>query len=108
MRQAANTKNSDKITGLRWCVSQSAERREPRAQQRRRINRRQGVRDRHEPAGLRDHHFGISAVMMNAGVFLVTAVHEIAAATELAVAARSAEKPDTDALTDRPALDSGA
>jgi hypothetical protein len=29
MTQAANTEHSDKITGLRWCVSQSAERREP-------------------------------------------------------------------------------
>src|SRR5215469_9166363 len=108
MRQAANTKNSDKITGLSWCVSQSAERREPRAQQRRRIDRRQGVRDRHEPAGLRDHHFGIAAVMMNAGIFLVTAVDEIAVATELAIAAGPAEKPDTHALTDHPALNTGA
>src|SRR5215469_16132446 len=108
MTQAANTKHSDKITGLSWCVSQSAERREPRAQQRRRINRRQGVRDRHEPAGLRDHHFGIAAVMMNAGVFLVTAVDEIAVATKLAIAAGPAEKPDTHALTDHPALNTGA
>jgi hypothetical protein len=33
--------------------------------------------------------------MMNAGKFLVPAVHEIAAAVELAIAARPAEKPDT-------------
>src|SRR6516164_8994475 len=106
MTQAANTKHSDKITGLRWCVSQRAERREPRAQQRRRIDRRQGVWDRHKPAGLCDHHFGIAAVMMNAAIFLVPAVHEIAIAAELAIAARAAEKPDPNALTDHPALDS--
>jgi hypothetical protein len=41
MTQAANTQYSDKITGLCRCVSQRAERREPRAQQRRRIDRRQ-------------------------------------------------------------------
>src|SRR5882762_1062887 len=108
MTQAANTEHSDKITGLRWCVSQGAERREPRAQQRRRIDRGQVVRDRHEPASLGDHHFGVSAIMMNAGIFLVPAVHEIAVAAELAIAARPAEKPDTHALTDHPALDAGA
>src|ERR1700751_330837 len=108
LTKAAETKHSDKITGLRRCISQSAERRESRAQQRRRIDRRQGVWDRHEPAGLRDHHLGIAAVMMNAGIFLVTAVDEIAVATELAVAARPAEKPDTHALTDHPALDTRA
>jgi len=43
MTQAANTDHSDKITGLRWCVSQSAERRQSRAQQRRCIDRRQVV-----------------------------------------------------------------
>ena len=41
---------------------------------------------------------------MNAGIFLVPAVHEIAVAAELAIAARPAEKPDTHALTDHPAL----
>src|SRR5271169_2341521 len=68
------------------------------------IDRGQVVRDRHEPAGLGDHHFGVSAIMMNAGIFLVPAVHEIAVAAELAIAARPAEKPDTHALTDHPAL----
>jgi hypothetical protein len=43
--------------------------------------------------------------MMNAGKFLVPAVDEITVAAEFAIAARAAEKPDTDALTDRPALD---
>src|SRR6516162_6644802 len=107
MTQAADTDHSDKITGLCRCVLQSAERREPRAQQRGRIDRRQGVWDRHKAAGLCDHHFGIAAVIMNAGIFLVPAVHEIAAATELAIAARAAEKPDPNALTDGPAMNTG-
>src|SRR5215472_8580269 len=107
MTQAANTKHSDKITGLCRRVSQSVERREPRAQQRCRIDRRQGVWNRHKAAGLGDHHFGIAAVMMDAAIFLVPAVHEIAVAAELAIAARAAEKPNPNALTDRPALDAG-
>src|SRR5262245_38596847 len=39
MTKAADTEHSDKITGLRRRVSQGAERREPRAQQRRRLDR---------------------------------------------------------------------
>src|SRR5215472_17162076 len=45
--------------------------------------------------------------MMNAAIFLVPAVHEIAIAAELTIAARAAEKPDPNALTDHPALDAG-
>src|SRR5262249_33674744 len=33
MPQAAYTEHCDKITGLRWCVSQCVKRREPRTQQ---------------------------------------------------------------------------
>jgi hypothetical protein len=43
--------------------------------------------------------------MMNAGKFLVLAVHEIAIAAEFAIAAVAAEKPDTNSLTDCPTLD---
>src|SRR5215813_25641 len=108
MTKAANAKHSDKIARLRRCVSQGVERRKPRAQQRRRIGRREVIRDRHEPARLCDHHLGISAVRMNARVFLVTTVHEIAIATKFAITARASEKADTHALTNRPALDTGA
>jgi hypothetical protein len=45
--------------------------------------------------------------MMNAGIFLVPTVHEIAVAAEFAVATKTAEKPNPHALTDRPALDTG-
>jgi hypothetical protein len=38
---------------------------------------------------------------------LVPTVHEVAIAAELAIAARTAEKSDTHALPDRPALDAG-
>src|SRR5262245_17213174 len=107
MTEAADTEHSHKVTGLRRRVSQQAERRESGAQERRRIDRRQVVRDRHKPARLCDHHFGISAIMMNAGILLVPTVHEIAIAAELAIAARTAEKSDTHTLPKRPALDTG-
>src|SRR5262245_36534505 len=99
MTKATDTEHSDKITGLRRRVAQGTERREPRAEQRRRIDRREVARNRHEPTGLCDHHFGISAITMNAGKFLVPAVHEIAMAAEFAIATRAAEKSDTYPLT---------
>src|SRR6516164_2149909 len=108
MTKAADAEHSDKITGLRWCISQCVERRDPRTQQRRRVGRRQVVRDRHETARLCDHHLGISAIMMNAGKFLVPAIHQIAISTKLAISTRAAEKPHPNALTNRPALDTGA
>src|SRR5262249_10129474 len=108
MTKAADTEHRDKITCLRWRVSQGVERRESCAKQRRSICRRQVVRDTHEPGGLRDHRLGISAIRMNARVFLVTAVHEIAVTTELAITARTSKETDTGALTNRPALDARA
>src|SRR6516162_2872231 len=45
--------------------------------------------------------------MMNAGIFLVPTVHEIAIAAEVAKAARTAEESDTHTLPNRPALDTG-
>src|SRR5262245_37154938 len=45
---------------------------------------------------------------MNAREFLVTTVHEIAISTEFAMPARASEEADTDALTNRPALDARA
>src|SRR5215471_13338980 len=107
MTKAADTEHSNEVTGLRRCVSQRTECRQPCAQQRRRIDRQQVVRDGHEPAGLCEHYLGIATVMMNAAVFLVAAVHEIAIATELAVAAGPCKKPYTHALTNRPALNTG-
>jgi hypothetical protein len=45
--------------------------------------------------------------MMNTAVFLVPAVHEIAIAAELAIAAGPCKKPYTHPLTNRPALNTG-
>jgi hypothetical protein len=45
---------------------------------------------------------------MNAGKFLVPAVHEIAVAAEVAITAGAAKKPDSHTLTHRPALNASA
>src|SRR5215470_8738584 len=108
MAKAADAKHSHKITRFGRRVSQCVERRKPRAQQRRRIGRREAVRNRHEPARLCNQHLGISPIRMNAGVFLVTTVHEIAILTEFAITARPSEEADTHSLTNHPALDTGA
>src|SRR5215469_2065713 len=108
MAKAADAKHSHKITRFRRRVSQCVERRKPRAQQRRRIGRREAVGNRHESVRLCDHHLGISPIRMNAREFLVTTVHEIAISTEFAITARPSEEANTHALTNRPALDTGA
>src|SRR5262249_30440120 len=66
MTKATDTEHSNEVTALRRCVSQRAECRQPCAQQRRRIDRQQVIRDGHEPAGLCEHYLGIATVMMNA------------------------------------------
>jgi hypothetical protein len=45
---------------------------------------------------------------MNARVFLVSTVHKIAISTKFAITARTSEEADTDALTNRPTLDTRA
>src|SRR5262245_63290932 len=107
MTQAADADHGDQVTGLRWRVSQSAEGRESCAQQRCRIDRGQLVRDGYESARLCDHHFGVSAVVMNAGVFLIPAVHKVTTTAIRAVAARAAKKSHSYPLTDGPILDAG-
>ena len=51
-----------------------------------------------KPLDLGDHHLGVAAVVLHAGVALVGAVHEIAVAAVLAVPAAAAEEADADAL----------
>src|SRR6516164_576309 len=104
MTEAANTEHSNEVTSLCWCISQCVECGETRTQQRRGVGRRHAVGDRHESTRPCDHHFGISAVMMNAGILLVPAIHEIAVSTKLAISAGAAEKPHPNALTDFPTL----
>src|SRR5580700_3826757 len=57
-----------------------------------------------QPAGLGDHHLGVAAVVLHAGVALVHAVHEVAIAAVFTVAAGTAEEADADPLADGPAF----
>src|SRR5258708_1140415 len=95
----------DEIASLRRRIAQSAERREAGAEQRRRVDRRQIIRHRHEPAGLGDHHLRVASILLDAGVGLVLTAHEVAGAAGDAVSAAAAEKPHPDTLADCPALD---
>ena len=105
--ETADAEHRDKVAGLCRRAAQGAEGRESRAQQRRSIDRRKIVGNAYESAWFCDHHLGISAVVMNAGKFLIRTVHEIAIAAERAIAAGAGEKPYAYALAGRPSLDTG-
>src|SRR5215471_2629406 len=108
MAKAADAQHGDKFTGLCGRIAERAEGGESRAQQRCRVDRRKLVRNRHQAARPGDQHFGVSAVAMNAGEFLIAAVHQLAAAAKFAIAAEASEEPDAHALPDDPALYMGA
>src|SRR5437016_1441966 len=103
--EPADAEHRDEIASLRRRIAQSAERREAGAEQRRRVDRRESIRHRHEPAGLGDHHLRVASILLHAGVGLVLTAHEVAGAAGDAVSAAAAEKPHADALADCPAFD---
>src|SRR5262249_21575307 len=104
MAKAADAQHGDKITGLRGRTAQGAEGGESRAQQRCRVDGRKIVRNGHQAARPGDQHFGVSAVAMNSGEFLIAAVYEVAFAAKFAIAAGASEEADAHALRDDPAL----
>src|SRR5262249_25723305 len=108
MAKAPDPQHGDKITGLRGRIAQCAEGGESRAQQRRRVDGRKILRNGHQAARPGDQHFGISAVAMNAGEFLIATVYEVASATIFAMAAGASEEADAHTLPDGPALYMGA
>jgi hypothetical protein len=107
MAEAADTEDGDKVAGLCWRISQSVERGDTCTEKGCSVCRRHAVRDRHESTRFCDHHFGISPIAMNAGIFLVAAIHEIAVAAKLAIPTRASEESNTDPLTDFPTLHAG-
>src|SRR6516165_2262872 len=108
MAKAADAQHGDKITGLRGRIAQGAEGGESRAQQRCRVDGRKIVGNGHQAARSGDQHFGVSAIAMNAGEFLIAAVYEVTFAAKFAIAAGASEEADADALPDDPALYLGA
>src|SRR5215469_15249792 len=108
MAEASDAHDGHKITGLSGRVAQRTEGGESRAQQRRRVDGRKIVRNGHQATRPGDQHFGVSAVAMNAGVFLIATVYEVASATVFAMAAGASEEADAHALPNGPALYMGA
>src|SRR5258707_742505 len=78
--QSADAEHRDEVTSARRRVAQRAERGESGAQQRRSGNGREILWYSDQPAGLGDHHLGIAAVVLHAGVALVHAEMMIAKA----------------------------
>jgi hypothetical protein len=95
MAKASDAQHGDKIAGLCRRIAQGAEGRKSRAKQRRCVDGRKVVRNRHQAARPRDQHFGVPAVAIDAGEFLIAAVYEFASAAIFAVAAEAPEEADT-------------
>src|SRR5271154_5577932 len=100
--QSADAEHRDEVASARRRVAQRAERGESGAQQGRSGDGRKIRWHSDQPAGLGDHHLGVAAVVLDAGVALVDAVHEVAVAAVFAVAAGAAEEADADAWATPP------
>jgi hypothetical protein len=106
--ESTNAEHRNQIACLCRRISERIESREAGAQQGSSFDRRQIVWNRHQAALLGDHHLGIATIVVYTGVFLVSAIYEIAAAAAFAVAATSAKETHTDTIADRPPLDTFA
>src|SRR3989442_12263697 len=73
--EPADAEHRDEIASLRRRIAQSAERREPGAEQRRRVDPREGIRHGPERAGLRDDHLRPPATLLHAGAGLLPTAH---------------------------------
>ena len=93
MTKAADADDRDQIACLGWCIAQRSERGQPRAQQGGGRHGIELIRHDHQAARLGDHHFGIAAVMLDARIFLVLAMNEVACPASRAVPHEPARKP---------------
>src|SRR6516162_7611268 len=105
MTKAADADDRDQIAGLGWCIAQRSERGQPRAQEGGGCHGIKLIRHDHQAARLGDHRFGIAAVVLDARIFLVLAMNEVACPASRAVPARAGQKANPDPLTYRPTLD---
>jgi len=105
MRKSTYAKHCDEVARLDWRVSECVEGGETCTQQWSCIDRRQIVRNRHEVTLLGDHHLGIAAIVVDAGIFLVSTIHEIATAAAYTVAATSTKDAYADTVAKRSSFD---
>src|SRR5262245_51888919 len=105
MSQPAQSEHRDDIARTRAGISQRVESRDPRAQQRRRVNGRQVIwKSRHRVGG-GNHAFAVTAVEADASDLLRLAREQVSAPAGVAPSAVSAVPSDTDTLAGRPADD---
>src|SRR6266567_4664204 len=102
MPQPADPEHGDDIARTRAGVSQGVEGRDPRAQQRRRLDRRQVIRKSRHGADWSDHVLAVSAVEGDASDLLRLARKQISAPAGIATPAVSAVPADSNALAWRP------
>jgi hypothetical protein len=108
MAQAADALNSHQCVWLNVQVAQCIKRRDAGAQQRRRVQRFQRVRNPDQAAGAGVDDLGVTAVFGGARLWLVLAVHKIAPTAPLAFAAMTTQETQADAITDLPRGDAVA
>ncbi len=104
MTQAADPEDGDQITGPGAGAAQRVEHGQPRARDRRGVNRRQFVGNTGQRARGSHHVFGVSAGKRCAGDHANLAVNELAAPTAAAMPAMAARPADRHAITHAPAL----
>src|SRR5262249_39721282 len=102
MPEPADSLDRYQVTRAQTGVAQAVVRGHSRAEQWRRVDGRESVRDRHDRAGLGDHHFGVATVDGDAGGDGVKALRKVAAAARLARPVFSAKEAKADARTDLP------
>jgi hypothetical protein len=107
MAKSANALHGDQIASARTRVAKGIEDRDAGAQQRRGFGGREIFWDCGDRLGGRNHVFGVTAVVADAGNFSVLAENEIAAAAGIASETMAAVPPDADALAGFPVSNVG-
>jgi hypothetical protein len=105
MPEPANPQDGDKVTRLGRSVAERAECRETGTQERRGSDSGEFRWDGHKPSRLGNQHLRIAAIVLDARVFLIAAVHEVTTPALLTAPAASTQKPYADALPHSPPLD---
>jgi len=102
MPEPTNALHRDQIPAAQAGIPQRVEGRDARAQERRRLDRREVVRNSRESPRFGDHHLGIAAVRSDAGYHRVSAIHHVSTPARFADAVFPAEVTNSDPLTESP------
>jgi hypothetical protein len=108
MPEAADAVDRHGVAAVRAAVIEGAEGGGARAQQRRRVHRRELVRDTHQGRRARDHVLGVAAVDREAGDAGIGAALIVALGARLAGHAMTTAPADAHAASHVPTADAGA